>query len=114
MNTKSTPQAFGAWFSLNEHLKLYRSGKGGPLTYSEFRVSVDPCRQCGELRPDDGTPCPSCGAYKHCVYRTLDVRPAPIVEEVPVTTATTRGLNRPSHTKSTKPVNPRRHKRNAA
>lgn len=52
--------------TLSSYLASYRAGKIGPLRYADSHVPVVPCRHCGQSRPDDGTPCKVCGAYKHC------------------------------------------------
>ena len=54
------------------YLCLYRQGKARPLRYEFNGVPIVCCRRCGDLRPDDGTPCTSCGAYQHCTPITLD------------------------------------------
>jgi len=66
-----------------EYLSLYRRGRLEPLRYKSRWVPVRPCRQCGLSRPEDGTPCASCGAYQHCALSNLDAggRAAPVAVE---------------------------------
>lgn len=86
--------------TLYEHLKLYRAGEVGPITYAH--VPVEPCRKCQEPRPDDGTPCKFCGVYQHRLYQPPGERLTP-----PVTVSV---IHSPKP-KSVKLINPRRNRK---
>lgn len=58
--------------SLAQYIALYRRGEVGPLSYEFSGVPIVVCRMCGNLRPKDGTPCQSCGAYQHCTPLNQD------------------------------------------
>ena len=108
MSLKPVLFVAGSRTTIREHLALYRAAKAGPLSY--VRVAVEPCHGCGVSRPDDGTPCQFCGAYKHCVYQSR-VGKDTSAETAAISASSTR-RGRPSNTKPTKLVNPRRKNRN--
>jgi len=102
-NTRSHSRTFlEGSRTLTEYLSLYKRGEVGPLRYEFHGVPIAPCRECGNYRLDDGTPCLFCGAYQ----RHATINPDDGVGDVEVTPSASPppGVS--------KRVNPRRSIRN--
>lgn len=90
--------------TLAQYIHLYRKGVVGPLSYEFHGVPIVVCRRCGNLRPKDGTPCQSCGAYQHCTPNNQDADSR--ITEAQIAAAARAGVRRP--------INPRRSIRNGS
>ena len=103
----SIPPLIDGKHTLKEYVRLYRAGKVPAIAY--VRVEIEPCHQCLQLRPDDGTPCSFCGVYKHCLTKPKGGLKT-ILREISAheACAPSRGADRPPKPKLSKPVNPRR------